>query len=98
MNTPGPRTGAKPGKLFFQTVITETPGLLRPSSTRKHIRVPRSASKSFETPQTRTGNHWDISDASIEVAEVPVLNESIQEEDYDEVEYAPPPLPGWSNN
>lgn len=73
----------------------QTPTLLRPSSTRKHIRVPRSASKSFETPQSQ-GNHWDVSDISIECPDVgaAVVNESIEEEDYDEIEYMPPTAVG----
>jgi hypothetical protein len=65
-----------------------------PSSTRKHSRVPRSASRSFETPVTR-GNPYDVSDISIDVADVmPVAGaanqSSVIEEDYDEIEYMPP--------
>ncbi|KAG0707058.1 hypothetical protein DFH29DRAFT_770669, partial [Suillus ampliporus] len=76
--------------------IFVTPGaLLRPSSARKHVRLPRSASKSFQTPVTG-GNHWDVSDIDInpEVAVAP--NQSIEEEDYDEIEYMPPKLPEMS--
>ena len=51
--------------------------------------MPRSASKSFETPQSQ-GNHWDVSDISIEAPETAVVNEFIEEEDNDEVEYMPP--------
>jgi hypothetical protein len=75
-------------------VFNVTPGvLLRPSSARKHIRLPHSASKSFQTPVTG-GNHWDVSDVDInpEVAVVP--HQSIEEDDCDEVEYMPPKLPG----
>lgn len=51
--------------------------------------MPRSASKSFETPQTQ-GNHWDVSDTEIEGLETAAVNLSIEEEDYDEIEYMPP--------
>jgi hypothetical protein len=68
--------------------------LLRPSSARTHIRVPRSASRSFETPLNQ-GNHWDVSDVSICVPEVQV-QVPVVEEDYDEVEYMPPHVPGES--
>lgn len=91
LNTPLPR-GSKLTKmpLSISQSVFQTPGtLLRPSSTRKHIRVPRSASKSFETPQSQ-GNHWDVSDISIEGPETATVNESIGEEDTDEVEYMPP--------
>ncbi|KAJ8586117.1 hypothetical protein M405DRAFT_795972 [Rhizopogon salebrosus TDB-379] len=74
-------------------VFNVMPGaLLRPSSARKHIRLPHSASKSFQTPVTG-GNHWDVSDIDInpEVAVVP--NQLIEEDDCDEVEYMPPKLP-----
>ncbi|KAF9241780.1 hypothetical protein BU15DRAFT_73128 [Melanogaster broomeanus] len=63
-------------------------GSLRPSSARKHVRLPRSASKSFETPVTG-GHHWDVSDIDIEV-DTAVANKSIEEEDYCEIEYMPP--------
>lgn len=71
-----------------------TPGaLLRPSSARKHIRLPRSASKSFQTPVTG-GNHWDVSDIDINTEVAAAPNQSIDEEDYDDIEYMPPKLPG----
>lgn len=69
-------------------------GSLRTSSTRKHDRLPRSASKTFETPVT-SGNHWDVSDIDIEIGGV-VANQSLEEEDYDEVEYMPPKVEGVS--
>jgi hypothetical protein len=62
--------------------------LLRPSSLRKHDRVPRSTSKSFETP-LNTGHHWDISEASIVIPESQV-QETTAEDDYDEIEFMPP--------
>jgi hypothetical protein len=84
----GPKISKLPLSASYTTL--QTPGtLLRPSSTRKHIRVPRSASKSFETPQSQ-GQHWDVSDVSIECPETAVVNESIEEEDDGEIEYMPP--------
>ncbi|KAG2052015.1 hypothetical protein BDR06DRAFT_888646 [Suillus hirtellus] len=74
-------------------IFDVTPGaLLRPSSARKHVRLPRSASNSFQTPLTG-GNHWDVSDIDINPEVVAALNQSIEEEDYDEIEYMPPKLP-----
>ena len=67
--------------------------VLRPSSTRKHIRVPRSASKSFETP-LNSSNHWDVSEVSIVVPEPQA--ETVVEDDYDEIEYMPPNTLGTS--
>ncbi|KIK79598.1 hypothetical protein PAXRUDRAFT_834019 [Paxillus rubicundulus Ve08.2h10] len=61
---------------------------LRPSSARKNVRLPRNASKSFETPVTG-GHHWDVSDIDIEV-DTAVANKSIEEEDHGEIEYIPP--------
>jgi hypothetical protein len=84
---------AKP-LLSVSAAALQTPGtLLRPSSTRKHIRVPRSASKSFETPQSQ-GLFWDVSDISIEGPETAAVNEFIEEEDYDMIEYMPPSAVG----
>jgi hypothetical protein len=93
--TPLPR-GSKIAKIPFSVSQTalQTPGaLLRPSSTRKHIRVPRSASKSFETPKSQ-GNHWDVSDISIEGPDTAAVNEAIEEEDNDEIEFMPPSAVG----
>ena len=67
-------------------------GSLRPSSARKHDRLPRSASKIFETPVT-DGKHWDVSDIEIEV-DASLANQSIQEESCDEIEYMPPQVEG----
>lgn len=58
------------------------------NSARRHVRLPRSASKSFETP-VNAGNHWDTSEIDIEVGSATV-NHSYEKEDYDEVEYMPP--------
>jgi hypothetical protein len=70
--------------------------LHRPSSLRKHVRVPRSASKSFETPPNQ-GHHWDISDASIVIPESQVQETVAEpENDYDEIEYMPPNTLGAS--
>lgn len=96
--TPLPR-GSKFSKISLGESHTNTQapgGLLRPSSTRKHARVPKSASKSFETPQTQ-GNPWDVSDVSIEGPEAAAGgNESIGEEDFGEIEYMPPIVIGRS--
>ncbi|KAG8906924.1 hypothetical protein FRB99_005698 [Tulasnella sp. 403] len=78
--------------------------VLRPSSTRKSIRAPRSASKNFQTPERRGRRpHWDISDGDISVEIVNLSagglgldNEIIEEgaeldeDDDDEIEYMPP--------
>lgn len=63
----------------------------RPSSARKHDRLPRSAGRVFETPITN-GKHWDVSDIEIEV-DAPIVNQSI-DENYDEIEYMPPKVEG----
>jgi hypothetical protein len=70
-------------------LLSQGSGSLRPSSTRKHIRIPRSASKSFETPISK-GNPYEADDISIEVPEVVEKKQVIGEEDYDEIEYMPP--------
>lgn len=67
-------------------------GNIRPTSTRKHDRLPRSVSKTFETPVTG-GNHWDVSDVDIEVGEV-AATQTFEEEDSDEIEYMPPKVEG----
>ncbi|KAH7913238.1 hypothetical protein BJ138DRAFT_1146452 [Hygrophoropsis aurantiaca] len=72
----------------------------RPSSTRKHIRAPRLSqgletvqrpAQTFETPVT-AGHHWDVSDIDI-APEVVNGDQSIQEDDHDEIEYMPPKMP-----
>ena len=74
--------------------------VLRPSSTRKSIRLP---SKNFETPDARGRKpHWDVSDGDISVdlgsTSGNVLDGAIIiEEDDDEVEYVPPAIPGVFN-
>ncbi|KAI0949106.1 hypothetical protein AcW1_008806 [Taiwanofungus camphoratus] len=93
--TPVPQT-AKLAKLsLLDAGPIVTPGaLLRPSSTRKSLRIPRSSSGGkaykFETPVTQ-GNHWDVSDGDVSVGEVDTEEKkAVEEEDYDEVEYGPP--------
>ncbi|KAK0443106.1 uncharacterized protein EV420DRAFT_1649390 [Desarmillaria tabescens] len=61
--------------------------ILRPSSLRRHVRVPRSATKSFETP-VNTGNPWQC-DVSIGSPEL-VVQQLVMEDDLDEIEYMPP--------
>lgn len=88
--TPHPGGGkiAKLPLIALDEAQQHTP-LLPPSSTRKKQRVPRSASKSFETPVTR-GDHWNVSDLSIEVGGSSL--EEVHEDgpDYSEPEYMPP--------
>ncbi|GJJ06416.1 hypothetical protein Clacol_000607 [Clathrus columnatus] len=57
----------------------------RLSSARKTTHHPGFIAKSFKTPIS--GNPWDVSDGSIEVTHV---NELVQLEDEDDVEYSPP--------
>lgn len=92
--TPLPN-GSKISKLSLGVSQLQTPGLLRPSSARKHDRVP-SATKNFQTPHTQ-GNHWDVSDTEIEGPETMAVNQSFENEDYDEIEYMPPSAIGARN-
>ncbi|KAK0475801.1 hypothetical protein IW261DRAFT_458709 [Armillaria novae-zelandiae] len=85
--TPFPnRTGVQ-----FQTPyafnFASPDSVLRPSSLRRHVRVPRSATKSFETP-VNTGNPWNC-DVSIGSPEI-VVKQLVLEDDLDEIEYMPP--------
>ncbi|KZV86581.1 hypothetical protein EXIGLDRAFT_752727 [Exidia glandulosa HHB12029] len=62
-----------------------------PSATRTRVRVPSNA---FETPLP-SGNHWDISDGSIDLQPSSALSASLSsagivEEDFDDIEYMPP--------
>ena len=96
LQTPAPQT-AKIAKLaLLDGPLAKTPGcLLLPSARRKSLRLPRSASKRFQTPHTG-GNHWDISDGDMEAVQSSTeLDEvEIEEADYDEIEYMPPKVPG----
>lgn len=57
--------------------------------------MPRSASKSFETP-LNSGNHWDVSDVSIVLQDTEVVaQEAAIEHDYDDIEYMAPNTLGW---
>ncbi|KAK0186444.1 hypothetical protein F5146DRAFT_985785 [Armillaria mellea] len=75
----------------FQTPYTfnlaSPDSVLRPSSLRRHVRVPRSATKSFETP-INTGNPWNC-DVSIGSPEI-MVQQLVLEDDLDEIEYMPP--------
>ncbi|KIK69311.1 hypothetical protein GYMLUDRAFT_644327 [Collybiopsis luxurians FD-317 M1] len=79
---------------FLHHSLDGTPdSALRPSSTRKHIRIPRNSQK-FETP-ANTKNHWDLNDTSDESIRIgtpePLKVTAVsQEEDYDDIEYMPP--------
>ncbi|EAU90952.1 hypothetical protein CC1G_02339 [Coprinopsis cinerea okayama7 len=69
---------------------TATPELQRPSSTRKNARLPRSASKNFETPANK-GNHWDVGDdLCLESPQAEVQETILEEDDFDEIEYMAP--------
>ena len=96
LQTPAPQT-AKIAKLtFLDESLTKTPGcLLLPSARRKSLRLPRSASKKFQTPHNQ-GNHWDVSDGDMEALEssLEVDEVEVEEADYDEIEYMPPKVPG----
>ena len=68
----------------------------RPSSTRKHVKLPRSATQNnnFETPMNQ-GNHWDISDGDLVLpADMqPALQDTIaieNNDDFDEIEFMAP--------
>ncbi|KAG7440779.1 uncharacterized protein BT62DRAFT_923814 [Guyanagaster necrorhizus] len=67
--------------------LSSPDSILRPSSLRRHVRVPRSATKSFETP-INTGNPWQC-DVSIGSPEL-VVQQLVLEDDLDEVEYMAP--------
>ncbi|KAI0088052.1 hypothetical protein BDY19DRAFT_951692 [Irpex rosettiformis] len=94
LQTPAPQA-AKLAKLaLFDESLAKTPGnLLLPSARRKSVRLPRSASKKFQTPQTQ-GNPWDVSDGDVHLDISQEIEEAaIEESDYDEVEYQPPKVP-----
>lgn len=96
LQTPAPQA-AKIAKLsMLDPALSKTPGsLLLPSARRKSLRLPRSASKKFTTP-TQQGNHWDVSDGEVD-ADVSTGSAEAQDaevEDYDEIEYMPPKVPG----
>ena len=64
----------------------------RPSSARKHVKHPRSATQNFETPMNQ-GNHWDVSDGDIVLpADMqPALQDTIADvDDFDEIEFMAP--------
>ena len=83
------------GTTLFQTPFPKKEDLVqRPSSTRKHVKHPRSATQNFETPMNRGGNHWDISDGDLVLpADMqPTLQNTVTEndDDYDEIEFMAP--------
>lgn len=73
----------------------------RPSSLRKHIRIPRgSLGKEIQTPPQRS-DQWDISDVSIDLPEVvqaipPVVEND--DDDDDEIEYMAPNTFGMTSS
>ncbi|TDL26095.1 hypothetical protein BD410DRAFT_825979 [Rickenella mellea] len=92
--TPLPRTGHTGKQPFLIKPLLggleQSTPLLPPSSTRRKLRIPRSASKSFETPITK-GDHWNVSDLSIDIAST-TLQEVSEEDvsDDSEPEFMPP--------
>ena len=95
LKTPAPQT-AKLAKLsLYDESLAKTPGnLLLPSARRKSIRLPRSASRKFQTPNAQ-GHHWDVSDGDVQLDVGEEVEETTNEEpDYDEIEYMPPKVPG----
>ncbi|KAH8822635.1 hypothetical protein DL96DRAFT_1683698 [Flagelloscypha sp. PMI_526] len=62
----------------------------RPSSTRRHSRVPRSASRSFESPEQHSGANLLSVDLDLADTECEQIEELVAEDDDDEVEYCPP--------
>lgn len=64
-----------------------------PSSSRKKLRIPRNSIKFLQTTPITKGDHWNVSDISIELANSSlgdVAEEDINEPDYSEPEYMPP--------
>ena len=52
----------------------------------------------FKTPATN-GRHWDVSDGDIQVGLDEAKDEAeVEVEDYDEIEYMPPKMPGMSRS
>lgn len=92
LKTPAPQT-AKLAKLsLYDESLAKTPGnLLLSSARRKSMRLPR---EKFKTPNTQ-GLHWDVSegDIQLDVGEE-VEDATIEEPDYDDIEYMPPKAPG----
>ncbi|KAJ4490910.1 hypothetical protein J3R30DRAFT_3426974 [Lentinula aciculospora] len=90
--TPFPNRTVQQTPYIHPTSTSDTPdSALRPSSTRRHIRVPRSSQK-FETPGN-TQNNWDVNDYSVD--SIPVALPDLSklappEDDFDEIEYMPP--------
>lgn len=88
---------SKMGKLsMLDPALDKTPGsLLLPSARRKSLRLPRSASKKFTTPMQQ-GRHWDVSDGEVDpdISTGDIEVQEVEQEDYDEVEYMPPKVPG----
>src|ERR1700722_3535361 len=85
-------TAAAPKPLFDKTPFPNRISTSPLSSTRKHIRVPRSASRSFETPPNK-GNHWEANYIGISLQEAQaqaIVEVEEGKEDYEEIEYMPP--------
>ncbi|KAG8964583.1 hypothetical protein FRC03_001613 [Tulasnella sp. 419] len=92
-------SGKQPSTSFSPMKAIPEPGtVIRPSAARKSIRLPQSASRSFETPE-REGRKpfWEISDGDITVdlgpSELVPDGLVVEEEDDDEIEYTTPAVP-----
>ena len=97
--TPLPNAG-KLSKALLPSLIDEgeiQSPVQPPSSSRKKLRVPRfsNSKQVFETPIT-AGDHWNVSDISIEVSSSNLddVEESTDEPDYSDLEYMPPKMKG----
>ena len=71
-----------------------------PSSSRKKLRIPRSSITLLQTTPITKGDHWNVSDISIELANSSlgdVAEEDANEPDYSDPEYMPPTAIGESH-
>jgi hypothetical protein len=69
-----------------------------PSSTRKKLKLPSSATKLFDvTPPSKMTGNWDISDGSFELGSPTLEDAPALEEEPDEPEYMPPTAMGTSH-
>ncbi|KAH9949117.1 hypothetical protein B0H21DRAFT_688884 [Amylocystis lapponica] len=96
LRTPAPHAAKLAQLELLAPAPALTPGaLLRPSSMRKSLRIPRTSTGGgkldFTTPVTQ-GNHWDVSDEELQVGAEAGVEEPEAEpaEDFDELEYMPP--------
>ncbi|TFK22218.1 hypothetical protein FA15DRAFT_671765 [Coprinopsis marcescibilis] len=83
--------GKLPKLVLLETESTASPDIARPSSTRKHARLPRSSvGRKFETPMNK-GNYWDVGDVDLNSPEAQLQEPIVEEIDCQaEIEYMPP--------